>query len=166
MENVRLEPGDVVSIERTVSTAMWGCNQHCPILAWFVRSVVLSAQAAHQSKYSKIAGSHMPQNTEQLHVTADSDFEATSLSHPFRRWQGLLRIVLFRPKILIVSLIASLLLGGLYYATATRVYEANASLLVMQDGTAERNGIDGGRASRERSDADLHEHCDERSSPD
>ena len=42
--------------------------------------------------------------------------------------------MLFRREILIVSVIASLLLGALYYATATRIYEANASLLVMQTG--------------------------------
>lgn len=82
----------------------------------------------------------MSQITEQLQVTSDPAFEAASLSHPIQTLARFLRIVLFRREILIVSVIASLLLGGLYYATATRIYEANASLLVMQTGQQEATG--------------------------
>lgn len=45
-----------------------------------------------------------------------------------------LRIVRFRKNIMAVALLVSVLLAGLYYATATRVYESKASLLVLQTG--------------------------------
>jgi polysaccharide biosynthesis transport protein len=76
----------------------------------------------------------MTQNTEQLQVIPDPGLEATSLSHPIQTVARFLRIVLFRREILIVTVIAAALLGGLYYATATRIYEANASLLLLQMG--------------------------------
>ncbi len=45
-----------------------------------------------------------------------------------------LRVVRYRKGVMIVALAASVLLGGLYYATTPRVYESKASLLVMQTG--------------------------------
>ncbi len=42
-----------------------------------------------------------------------------------------------RKNVVILALVVSSLLGGLYYATATRFYSAKASLLVMQSGSAE-----------------------------
>ena len=76
----------------------------------------------------------MAQNTEHIQALVDADVEATSLSHPVQALARFLRIVLLRREILIVCVVAAVLLGGLYYATATRIYEANASLLVMQTG--------------------------------
>lgn len=76
----------------------------------------------------------MDQNIEQLQVSPTPGVEANSLSHPVQTVARFLRIVLLRREILAVSIIAALLLGGLYYSTATRIYEANASLLVMQTG--------------------------------
>jgi polysaccharide biosynthesis transport protein len=76
----------------------------------------------------------MTQNTEQLQLLPDPGNEAASLSHPVQTLARFLRIVLLRREILIVSVIGAILLGGLYYATATRIYEANASLLVMHTG--------------------------------
>lgn len=76
----------------------------------------------------------MTQNTEQLQLNPDSGLEAAPLSHPVQTLARFLRIVLLRREILIVSVIAAVLLAALYYATATRIYEANASLLVMQTG--------------------------------
>jgi capsular exopolysaccharide synthesis family protein len=63
--------------------------------------------------------------------------------------QALLRFSLalrYRKHVLLVSLCAAALLGGLYYATATRFYAARASLLVMYTGfetTAPAVGGDG-----------------------
>ncbi len=76
----------------------------------------------------------MTQNNEQLQLLPDSGVEAASLSHPVQTLARFLRIVLLRREILIASVIATVLLGALYYATATRIYEANASLLVMHTG--------------------------------
>src|SRR5688572_6119348 len=45
------------------------------------------------------------------------------------------RVVRYRKNIVVLALVASALLGGLYYATATRYYEASASLLILQTGT-------------------------------
>ena len=45
------------------------------------------------------------------------------------------RVVRYRKNIVVLALVASALLGGLYYATATRYYEAKASLLILQTGT-------------------------------
>lgn len=42
-----------------------------------------------------------------------------------------------RKNVVILALVVSALMGGLYYATATRYYSAKASLLVMQSGSAE-----------------------------
>ncbi|MCG8584036.1 MAG: polysaccharide biosynthesis tyrosine autokinase [Pirellulales bacterium] len=44
------------------------------------------------------------------------------------------RVVRYRKGMLTAFVIAGLLLGGLYFATATRLYESGASLLVMQTG--------------------------------
>ncbi len=74
----------------------------------------------------------MTQNVDKLEVVPDGHVEATSLSHPIQTLAQFLRIVLSRREILLAAVIVSLLLGGLYYLTATRIYEANASLLVMQ----------------------------------
>ncbi len=74
----------------------------------------------------------MTQNTEQLQLISDGGIEATSFSHPIQTLARFLRIVLLRREILIVSVIATLMLGSLYYWTATRIYEAHASLLVLQ----------------------------------
>ena len=74
----------------------------------------------------------MTQNINQLEALVAPPVEATSLSHPIQVLARFLRIVLFRREILIVTGIAAFLLAGLYYATATRIYEANASLLVLQ----------------------------------
>ncbi len=76
----------------------------------------------------------MTQNTEQLQLLPDPGLEAASLSHPVQTLARFLRIVLLRREILIVSVIGAVLLGGLYYATAIRIYEANAALLVMHTG--------------------------------
>lgn len=51
-----------------------------------------------------------------------------------------LRILRYRISYLITSLTVAALLGALYYFTATRVYEASASLLVTQNGNDVVNG--------------------------
>src|SRR5690349_3154051 len=46
-----------------------------------------------------------------------------------------LRVVRYRGAYVITALIVAGLLGTLYYATATRIYQANASVLVSQTGS-------------------------------
>ncbi len=74
----------------------------------------------------------MTQNIDQLEALVTSPIEATPLGHPIQVLARFLRIVLFRREILIATCIAAFLLAGLYYWTATRIYTANASLLVLQ----------------------------------
>jgi capsular exopolysaccharide synthesis family protein len=45
-----------------------------------------------------------------------------------------LRVVRYRQSVLIACMVVSSLLAGLYHATATRLYQARASLLVLQTG--------------------------------
>ena len=45
-----------------------------------------------------------------------------------------LRVVRYRQAVLVSTLVATALLGGLYYATAVRLFQAKASLLVLQTG--------------------------------
>ena len=42
------------------------------------------------------------------------------------------RIVRYRKHVVLLALVAAGVLGGLYYVTATRYYEARASQLVLQ----------------------------------
>lgn len=76
----------------------------------------------------------MSQNTDELQVVPGEGADSMSLSHPVQTLARFLRIVLLRREILIITVIAALLLGLLYYATAIRVYQANALLLVLQTG--------------------------------
>jgi capsular exopolysaccharide synthesis family protein len=45
-----------------------------------------------------------------------------------------LRVVRYRKGVVITSVVVALLLGGLYYTTATRYYQSRAGILVMQTG--------------------------------
>ena len=45
-----------------------------------------------------------------------------------------LRVVLHRKMYVVSSLVLAGLLGGLYYFTANRIYQANAQLLILQHG--------------------------------
>lgn len=76
----------------------------------------------------------MSHNTEQLQVAVEPAADSSTFSHPIQLMARFFRIVLFRREILIVALTVSVLLGALYYLTATRIYQADASLLVLQTG--------------------------------
>ena len=54
--------------------------------------------------------------------------------HPLQAALRFARVVRFRGHVVIVALVVSGLLAALYYATAARVYESKASLLVLQTG--------------------------------
>jgi len=56
--------------------------------------------------------------------------------HPVQTILRFLRAVRYRKGIVIVSVVTSVLLGGLYYLTADRVFESEASLLVLPTGTS------------------------------
>ncbi len=58
-----------------------------------------------------------------------------SLSQAIHQVVQFARVVRYRKNIVVLALIVAALLGGLYYATATRYYEAKASLLILQTGT-------------------------------
>ena len=55
--------------------------------------------------------------------------------HPMQSLLRFLHAVRRRKSVLLVVMAASLGLGGLYYATAPRVYQSKASLLVLQTGS-------------------------------
>jgi capsular exopolysaccharide synthesis family protein len=57
-----------------------------------------------------------------------------SLAHVIQALLRFFHALRYRQHVLFVSLAAAALLGGLYYATATRMYSASASLLVMYSG--------------------------------
>ena len=60
------------------------------------------------------------------------------------------RVVRFRKDIMIVALLISFLLAGLYYVTADRVYESKASLLVLHTGAEQwSNYVSNGNAPQD-----------------
>jgi len=72
-----------------------------------------------------------------MSLEADSDPRETlghSATHLVQVLTQFLRLVWYRRKIVIAALVVSFLLGGLYYATATRYYQSSASLLVLSTG--------------------------------
>ncbi len=62
------------------------------------------------------------------------DPAAHSGAHSLHALVHFLRVVRYRQSVLMAAVAAALLLGGLYYATARRLYQAKASLLVLQTG--------------------------------
>lgn len=74
----------------------------------------------------------MNQHVDHSQLAPDAQLDAPTLGHPIQTVARFLRIVLYRREIVIVSLLAAILLASLYYATATRIYRANAALLVLQ----------------------------------
>jgi len=66
-------------------------------------------------------------------ATGDS-LELPARDNSIREIARFLYVVRARKEIVIMSLVVSCLLGGLYYITAPREYESDASLLVMQPG--------------------------------
>ena len=65
---------------------------------------------------------------------ADSQPESQSATHLVHVLMQFAWAVRHRKNVMFASLLVAGLLGGLYYATATRYYAAGASLLVMQSG--------------------------------
>ena len=65
------------------------------------------------------------------HLAAEEPVPTVHVLHSFVRFG---RVVRYRKGTLFTFVVAALLLGGLYFATATRYYESGASLLVMQTG--------------------------------
>ena len=70
--------------------------------------------------------------TELANLSADTQHPSSAhLVHAVVRF---LRVARYRRNVIIAALVAVCLLGVVYYATATRVYQARASLLVLQTG--------------------------------
>ncbi len=90
----------------------------------------------------------MKQVQDHLSPTAETA-EAASLTHSIQAAVRFARIVLYRKEILIVALVISGLLGGLYYATATRIYQSKASLLVLQTGNQLTTEMSGERTAKD-----------------
>ncbi len=68
------------------------------------------------------------QNQSLANESQDSAADAVQAAIRF------LRVVRFRKSYVITSLLVASLFGGLYYFTATRIYEASAQLLITQSG--------------------------------
>ncbi|REJ64478.1 MAG: hypothetical protein DWQ31_21350 [Planctomycetota bacterium] len=87
--------------------------------------------------------SHAP---DKLDLEAIGTLDDPSVSHIVHHVVQFLRVVRSRINILIIAIVVSSLLGGLYYATATRYFQANASVLIIRNGGSEGSssmGIDG-----------------------
>jgi len=72
----------------------------------------------------------MLQEPEVLNVEAENE-STTHFVYALRQFALSVR---YRKNVVVVALVASILLGGLYYATARRYYGAKAVLLVLQAG--------------------------------
>ncbi len=70
----------------------------------------------------------MVQESASLPTTTEK-INATNMVHALMQFVTAMR---YRKSILVISMLVCLLLGGLYYATATRYYGATAQLLVLQ----------------------------------
>jgi len=55
-------------------------------------------------------------------------------SHLVHSVMHFLRVVRYRKDVVLAAMVVAFLLGSLYYATATRVYQSKASLLILQAG--------------------------------
>jgi len=69
-----------------------------------------------------------------------------SVSHLINRVTQFLRVVRYRINVIVIALLVVSLLGGLYYATATRYYQASAEILILQNGNDAASpsmGVDG-----------------------
>jgi capsular exopolysaccharide synthesis family protein len=73
----------------------------------------------------------MNQNQSQLGAPSST---VASSAHTVREAARFLSVVRSRKELVIVATSISLVLGGLYYATATRIFQSEASLLVLQTG--------------------------------
>jgi polysaccharide biosynthesis transport protein len=62
------------------------------------------------------------------------EIDEPSASHLVHAALSFLRLVQCRKNVMFAALVIALLLGGLYFITATRYYEADASLLILQTG--------------------------------
>ncbi|MFV2067875.1 MAG: GumC family protein [Pirellulales bacterium] len=75
----------------------------------------------------KLLGSHEP--ADALDVRSDQ-----SASHMVHAAMHFLRVAQLHRQVMIVAFVVMGLLGGLYFATATRLYQAEASLLIISTG--------------------------------
>lgn len=79
----------------------------------------------------------MPHSDEPLiAIPAAGEFTAAQAVHQVVQF---VRVVRYRKQVVLLTLAAAGLLAGLYYATATRQYEAKASLLILQTGVEVTN---------------------------
>ncbi|HYW79477.1 MAG TPA: polysaccharide biosynthesis tyrosine autokinase [Thermoguttaceae bacterium] len=84
------------------------------------------------------------------HLSNASLPETSADIQPVQTVLRFLRAVRYRKAVVIVSLVACGLLGGLYYATVQRSYQSNASLLILQTGANNWNAdMTDGRRSQD-----------------
>ncbi|NUQ61873.1 MAG: polysaccharide biosynthesis tyrosine autokinase [Pirellulales bacterium] len=76
--------------------------------------------------------------------TAPSAVGAFSELHALQNLMHLLRLIEQHKGFVTAAVVVSCLLGGLYYATATRLYQSNASVLVIQTGADSLSMATGG----------------------
>lgn len=89
----------------------------------------------------------MSQNSDTVPAKLD-DPSSTMVVHMLLRF---LLAVRYRKSVVIASLVVASLVGGLYYATATRYYCASAGMLMMQTGPDNLSTSMTGEVSRQRS---------------
>ena len=87
-----------------------------------------------------------------------TDTQPQNEAHPLQAVLRFARIVRYRKDIMAVALLLGVLLGGLYFATATRVYESKASLLVLQTGAEQwSNNMSGDKVTKDLMATRLNE---------
>ena len=117
-ENLRLQPGDVVSVEQTPATM-------------FVEAI-------------RILPFHMGHHTDVLvilpgviRLMPPKPSTPTGLASPdvnlMQEVLRFLRVLQRRKRLMILSLLITGALGALYFATTPRIYQSRASLLVQQN---------------------------------
>ncbi len=71
-------------------------------------------------------------------------------THPAQAFFRFLRAVRYRKGAMIVVMTGAMVLGGLYYTTATRIYSSGASLLILPTGDAWSADMTSGSMSQDR----------------
>ncbi len=88
----------------------------------------------------------MPEPT----LTIPTASEMAPEAHPAQAFFRFLRAVRYRKGPMIVVMAAAMVLGGLYYTTATRIYSSNASLLILPTGDAWSADMTSGSMTQDR----------------
>lgn len=73
--------------------------------------------------------------SEELDQTSESAIRSGASSNSLHALMHFVRVARYRYRTIVMSVVAVAILGALYYTTTPRLYQAKASLLVMQNGS-------------------------------